>query len=694
MEVDLGSLTSTWVAAIKAAEESKANFNRTAEICQTFFTGSMDAMWNDTYRTKFLGGMPAPQFRLTLNKTFELTSIVGPSLMWADAGRIASMYSALEIDPSVMPAIRGLDLRSPEAAQMAEQYMSEMATERAINDATCKIMERYLNYSQREQPGGGLKNQSRLAILDALIKGRGVIKVDTYKPHGVDYELTGGFRIDVDDLFIDPNCKQGDLSGCKWIAIRHCDPHWEVERRFGWNRNSLKGKGTSVASKMGAEIQKMNKAPRSVNDLTIWYEIFSLCGVGTRFNGAGSQDLHQAFEDEVGDEAYLCVCPGVREFLNFRNAEASTIEMPRLKARLDWPVPYYRDGRWPIALLDFWDNPKSCWPIATVSAGIGQLTVMNLILCSIAEKAFRDSLDKVAISNILDNDTVAKILSLRHEVISLNPSSGETIDQFISTVKRSPLNLDVWRMVEIMSASFDKAVGLTDMMYGLNPGGKVTRTAADANIKGEAVAVRPEFMASRVEEWHTDIANIERIAAGYSVDGAVTRPLLGALGSELWTELITKADPDLYMREMTIMIEAGSTRRPNKAKEAQNMQQMSAFLLPVAQWYAGSTGNTEPLNNIVKSIGKSIDQDTAAWAFPQIQPQQQGPSEEEVAAMQEDREMSKAKQMAAINKLNLTNAEKAHKMMELGIGVPPDDVDGFVPAPDESEEEPLDFYGA
>jgi hypothetical protein len=592
MQVDLGALPKIWSAAIKAAEEAKAPFSKTAEICQTFFTGSMDAMWNDSFRSRFLGGLPAPQFRLTLNKTFELTSIVGPSLMWADAGRYASMYSALDIDPSVPLALRGIDLQSPEAAPMAQQFLMEQAQTRAINDATCKIMERYLNYSQREQPGGGLKAQSRLAILDALIKGRGVIKIDTYKPHGANYELTGGFRINVDDLFIDPNCKQGDLSGCKWVAIKHCDPHWEVERRFNWPRNSLKGKGASVASRMGAEVSKMNKAPRNVNDLTVWYEIFSLCGVGTRFNGSGAQEWHQAFEDEVGDEAYLCVCPGVNELLNLRNDEASTIELSQLKARMDWPIPYYRDGRWPVCLLDFWDNPQTCWPIATVSAGLGQLTIMNLILCSIAEKAYRDSLDKIAISNVLDSDTVSKILSLRHEVISLNPSAGEAIDQFISSVKRQPLNMDVWRMVEIMSASFDKAVGLTDLMYGLNPGGKVTRTAADANIKGEAVAVRPEFMASRVEEWQSDIANVERIAAGYSVEGPTLKPLLGPFGSELWTELITKADPDVYFREMTIMIEAGSTRRPNKAREAQNMQQMSAFMLPVAQWYAGTTGNT------------------------------------------------------------------------------------------------------
>lgn len=689
MYVDLGALSKIWMAAIKAAEEAKSGFNKTGEICQTFFTGAMDSVWNDTFRTRFLGGMPAPQFRLTINKTFDLTSIVGPGLMWANAGRLITSYPPLEVDPTVLMVLQGLDLQSPESQQIAQQMMEEIANERSINETACKLMERYLNYSQREQPGGGLKAQSRIAILDALIKGRGVIKVDTYRPHGADYELTGGFRIDVDDLFIDPNCKQGDLSGCKWIAIRHCDPHWEVERRFKWPPGSLKNKGTSTISKMGAEVKKLNQHNRNVNDLTIWYEIFSLCGVGTRFNGAGAQEWHEAFEDSVKDEAYICVCPGVNELLNLRNEEASIIEMDRLKARLDWPTPYYKDGRWPVALLDFWDNPKSCWPIATISAGLGQLTIMNIILCSIAERTYRDSLDKFAISNVLDSDSVSKLLSLRHEVLSINPSVGESIDQFLSSVKRTPLNMDVWRIVDMMSLSFDKAVGLTDLMYGLNPGGKVTRTAADANIKGEAVGVRPEFMASRVEEWQTEIANIERIAAGDAVSGRSLKPLLGSSGSMLWELLITKADPDVYLREMTAMVEAGSTRRPNKSREAQNMQQMSAFLLPVAQWYAGTTGNTDPLNSLISSIGKSIEQETSSWEFPPIQQQPQGPSPEELAEMQEEKQISRAKQIATIGKLQLSNAEKSHQMMMNGIGLQDGDTEDMIP---DEPEGPLDYY--
>ena len=121
--VDLSGLVKIWTTAIKAAEEAKSGFTKTGEICETFFTGAMDSMWNDNFRARFLGGLPTPQFRLTLNKTFELTSIVGPTLMWDYAGRTVKNYSNLDVDPSIFPVLQGLDPSSPEAQQMAQRTL-------------------------------------------------------------------------------------------------------------------------------------------------------------------------------------------------------------------------------------------------------------------------------------------------------------------------------------------------------------------------------------------------------------------------------------------------------------------------------------------------------------------------------------------------------------------------------------------
>jgi hypothetical protein len=677
--VNLGPVVQAWGSAIKAAAKAKDGFQRTGDMCKTFLVGACDAMWQTDFRGKFLGGMPAPQFRIVLNKTFELCSIVGPGLMWANAGRIVENWPRMDIDPLFYPALLGLDPNSPEGQQAAQDFVQEVAMEESVNKTRNAIVQQYLNCSQTMQPGGGLRDDSRLAVIDALVKGRGVLKVDTWKPYGTDNDLTGAFWVDVDDLFIDPDCTRGNLEDAKWIAIRHRDKHWAVERRFGWPPGSLKSKGASSLSHMGAAEKRTNSRGMDVkshDDICTWYEVFSLCGVGTRFASTTiNSTLHQTMEQYVGDEAYICFIPGVNELLNLRNQEAERIELEQLKPRLDWPIPHYKDhsNKWPVALLDFWDNPGSAWPIATVSAGLGQLICINIILSSITERIYRDSLDKFAIREDVNSEIRAKLLSLKAEVIDLNSAAGDKIGDFISYIERPQLNFDVWRILDELSMSFDKAVGLMELMYGLNPGGKVSRTAADANIKGDAVGVRPEFMAARVEEWQTRVANIERTAAGYVVAGETITPLLGKHGAMLWTKLITEAPEDVYIREMKCTIEAGSTRRPNKVREAQNMQQIGAIAMPIAQWYAQATGNTEPLNRLIRDIGKSVEQETEDWTFPPIPQQGPPPEEQERMAI----ELEKSKQ--SVDKLALNNKAKAHELLERGIGLSPEQAQGATP---------------
>jgi hypothetical protein len=123
------------------------------------------------------------------------------------------------------------------------------------------------------------------------------------------------------------------------------------------------------------------------------------------------------------------------------------------------------------------------------------------------------------------------------------------------------------------------------------------------------------------------------------------------------------------MREMRSRLEANSMRKPNKRKDNENMQQFGAFLLPVAQWYAGATGNTEPLNAFLRSMGKAVDQDVEGWLMPPIN-QQQGPSEEEMAQMQEAAELEKADKLTKIQGREMQNARMAHEMLEKGVGVP------------------------
>lgn len=684
MSINLSPLVQVWVAAIKSAQSDKKAFTKVGDICNKLYVGAADSMWGKDFRREYIGSLPAPSFRIVLNKVFELCSIYGPSLLWAAPGRQATGYGKLDIPVEVYAIANGMSPEDPMFPQIVAQMQAEEKKSDAMQDAARALMERYLNYTPRETPGGGLKFESHLAMLDALIKGRGVMRVDTYSPVGSDDVLTGAFQVDVDDLFIDPDCTRGNLSDAKWIAIRHQQPHWEVERKFGWPEGSLRGKSTlETKQSAAANTNTMDgtfQRKSDTQDLIVWFEIFSKCGAGTRFKQKVLAEWHDAFEQSVGDFAHICIIKGMSEPLNLRSSFVENASPGQVGAALDWPIPYQNDGRWPVALLDFWHNPGSCWPLATVAMGLGELMFLNVFISSLAERIYRSGLTKVALRQELAEDCTAKLLSLQHEVVELNPAIGNNLNEMVSYLQSPSVDFDAFRMLDYVSTMFDKRVGLTELMYGLNPGGKVSRTASDANQKGEAVSVRPEYMASQVEAWQTEIAELERIAAGDGVMGKTLVPLLGKSGAALWTKLITEADPSVYMREMQIRLEANSMRKPNKKKDAENMQQFGQIMLPVAQWYAGSTGNTEPLNAFLKSMGKSSDQNVDSWLLPPIQQQQQGPSEEEQAAMAEQAAMDKAEKSAKIKGREMQNAKTAHEMLENGQGIPQEMLAGVVPS--------------
>lgn len=667
-------LVEVWKKAIKAAMKDKEPFSKTADICTQFYTGSTDAMWSSNgMRSKYFKSLPSPKFQITIAKGFELASIVGPSLVWRNPQRQISGYNTLDIPPEIFPVLQGIAPDDPMGQQIAMQFMQEQQQEQMIAQAQRGLMEAVLNYTVREQPGGGLKTESQLATYDALIKGRGCVRTDAYTPPDSDRTLVGSFYFDVNDLFVDPECTRANWTNAKWIAIRHVEPHWKVEKRFGWAKDSLKGKAGAI-SKTGASMGQ--KEPRdqlfhkdgTVNDLVVWFEIFSKCGVGTRFQGAGSQEWHDAFEQSVGDYAYLCVAEGVNEFLNFKDSAFEQATLDEVAMALDWPIPFYKDDRWPVAPLDFWHNTGSAWPLATLGMGLGELIFLNVFISSLCDRVYRDGLTKMAVMQELCEDATSKLLSLEHEVLEMNGNVGKNINELVSYLQRPNLNFDVFRMLDQVSNMFDKRVGLTEMMYGFHAGGKVSRTAADANIRGEAVSVRPEHMAQQVEDWQTEIANLERIAAGYSIKGSSIEPLVGRHAAQLWDALITESDPEVYMRQMRSRVEANSMRRPNKAKDNQNIQSMAGYMLPMLQWYAGQTGNTDPLNAYIQTMGKAMDQDMESVAMPPITPPE--PSPEEVAAQEEAMEMQRREQAAKIEKLEKGNAMTAHKMLEEGVGQP------------------------
>lgn len=653
----LSQIVAGWRSIIKlsAENEKRKKFMQTAKMCSHFYAGAMGFMWDESFRKTFLGGMPSPEFKLTIAKAFEMVAIMVPNLLWDYPGRISKPVKRIDLPVYVFG-----DPNDPNAQAAYAAWKNEQEAGKAIDDVACQLMDKYLNYAQREQPGGGLVKASESAIIDAIVKGRGVLRTEPYKFPGSDRTLTRSVYVDVSNLFIDPDSNMADLTDAGWIAIRHVDKWFDVERKFpGITEGALRqySSGESVESLgMNQSIDDKVHRDRGMTADTIeWYEIFSKIGVGSRLKRVKSS-LHEAFEEVVGDYARICIATNVNYPLNFPPKMAEIADDDMARAAFDWPVPYYKDGRWPVSLLDFYSIPNNPWPIAPLAMGLGELVFMNIMHSCLAERVYNTSRNLMFVNPAIGDEAMAAIKNAKFsDIIEMNPQLEKGIRDFVDFLQMPQIPQDAFAMLEMTNQQFERRTGLSPLLYGATPGDKVVRSAADAQMKQEAAGIRTEDMGRKVERWQTDVANNERICAGWCLTGEDVSDLFDdPMAVSLWDELIANADPEKYVRQMRTTLEANSLKKPNKARDVANLQAISGWMIPMLQWYTTlsiqmGTPTVEPLNGFIKAYASTLDQEVDSWELPPLEPPQQPqPSEEEMAQQQAmmEQQMAMAQQQA------------------------------------------------
>lgn len=617
-------------------------------------------MWKDDFRSKFMkGGIETPRFQITVAKSFELVATFGPSLFWNYPGRVVKPVDMPEIDPLVFG-----DPNDPNVQMLLQQYTFESQMEMAKTNSRNNLMQRYLNYSQREQPGGGLKQDAMYCITEGLVKGRGCLWTDKYSFPGSQRVLTGCFYDSVDNLLIDPDCKTPGISGAKWIARRHEEDYWVVERRFGLPEGYLRRHLNLNADDTFAsnEHRSLFRSQGSTCPKVVWFEIFSNGGVGSRFENS-MPTLHKAFDEVVGDHAYLCIARGVPFPLNMPPSRFEAAGDQEIREAFDWPVPYYKDGRWPVALLDFYPNINNPWPIAPMSMGLGELYVLNIMMAILADRAYENSRTLIGVAKHACEDLRAKLKSgAIREIVEFNADAGQSLREVVDIFKMPELSGDILQIIDYISMMFDKRTGLSELLYGGNAGGTQSRTAADATIKAEMANVRPAYMQDRVEDWQTEAANLERICAGWNVRSADVEPMFGKTLAPLWDQLISNEDPELYVRQMRATVEANSIRKPNKVKDNKNLAQLGAFLLPELSKHADATTDTAPLNAFIRAQGAAMDQNTTDWMMgPRQPPPPPQPTEEEMLAQMQEQEAMQAAEAEQMQRQQMQDEIQSEK---------------------------------
>ena len=651
----LRPLVHGWLNKIESSATSKARkaWKESADECKMFYAQSAAAMWDPNFSKRFWKGVKLPKFRVTINKAFEMVAVFSPNLIWEVPHREVSPKR-----PIAFP--QELFADNPQMAQMAAQVQSQ---EQVRDQVITMLMDRWLNYTPREQPGGGLTNHSMRAVVDSLLTGRGLLAPRPYKMPGSGRNLTGAFREDPHSLYLDPDFDSIDES--RWMAIKHVELYWEVEKKFKLPAGSLKGKASLESSWMFSETSTdtdgmaSHRKDGATNDLVVWYEVFSKSGAGC-MGTAMDVTMREHLDRTVGQYAYIAICADCPYPLNLsaeviRNGASDE----DVKKAFEWPVPFWADDRWPVEHIDYYIDPSSPWPVAPLTPGLGELKLLNFLMSWFANRTWSSSRDFWAVAAPHIEHYKEYILNGDDQMIIPTPIGLKSPKEAIEILTQPETRQDMTQLIAFVSDMFEKRVGLTAALYGQNEGGTQNRTAEETISKQRAVNARPEYMQKQVVDWQSRVAASEAFVCRWFVTAEDVSALMGPVGAMLWEQYVASTDIESVVRQFNYTIAAASIRRPNRDRDIGNYQQVMSQFAPVLAQYGAAAGNYEPWNGMVREWAELHDIDLDEIMIP---PQEQDP---EAEAMQQ--QMLQLQMGELQGKIAKLNAEAESKQADTQI---------------------------
>lgn len=615
-------LVSGWVNKIRLAMDYKrSKFQDDADTCMNFFNGPYDFMYGLKFRGArsafmFAGeeDMPRPSFAMTANKVAEMVQIFGPVLYHRNPVR--------QVNPRQSPTIP-IELfgnpADPNAQLAYYGTLQQMAQGKGIDLARAKLLEAYQNYTPTALD---LKTESRKAIDEAIIKGMGLLWTELYTPRGGGgARLVGSFYDTVDNLLIDPDMES--ICDALWCARRCVHPVWKVEQEYGLKPGSLKGNLESYGQQSLVQAEPSGNYLRQqgyTNDLLVYWKIYSKMGLGARMSGI-KQDQREMW-DRFGDFCYLVIAEEIDWPINLPVEIMGSDQ--EIAQRIQWPTPYWADDAWPFSYLAFHEVPRHVWPMSHLKPGLGELMFLNWVYSFLAGKIKTASRDFIAIAKGLGEEIKQNIMvGSDFTLLEIEKQYG-TISEVVQFLQHPPFNGDIWKVLEAVNDQFEKRVGLTELMYGQTV--SQLRSASEAQLKSDQLHVRPDDMANKVEDWMGQVARQEALAARWHLQPQDVQPVLGPIGAYWWQQLLLPSDPSEILHSLEYRIEAGSAKKPNRERDAQNMQTAMTNIMPLLMNYAGSHNDWRPVNNLLADWARSLQIDPSRYLLQPEVPIPQPPS--------------------------------------------------------------------
>ncbi len=679
----LKPLVDSWMEKVRYAKEAKKSFDTTARHCRVFHKTAED-FWNqnDGIYSSYMDKGVQPKFRFSFCKVFEAVAIFGPMLFYRNPHRQCEAHTPLDVIPDLFPPPQGVP---PEQAQQMQQQQLQMVQQQQdgkhrVDKMRASVLEKVMNFLPREQPGGGLYAHARRAVTEAIVTGRGCLWTELYEMPGDNRKLAGSFFDTVDNLLIDPDCRTPDLSDAYWIARKVVEPAWVIERRYGLPEGTMKGhkESTEAASETPPERRAQDRRENKTHDLVTYYRIWSKSGIGYRHqsrNMKGFTNEHvKAMDQAAGDYVHLVIAPGVPYPLNIPGERLEQmVQDSEVQQALKWPVEHWRDREWPVTLLDFYEDEQSPWPIAPMKPALGEIVFVNVMMSALANRIYDTSKDIIGVVSEQFEKVKSAFAEDKSQVLIELDNVSKNINEVIQVWQNRSVQFDVWRIIDEVMNQIERRTGLTDLVYGISQ--TQDRSAQASNSKQQQSQIRPDDMAGQVEKWQQRVAAAERLTLHTYVTGDDLRPLLGDYGSFAWDQLIKSQPVEFVLREVDVTVEAGSSRKPNKAREVANLEQMVPALMPILQGYAQATTDTNPINELFTRMGHSLDMDLSGLKLgplrpppppPEMMQQQQAAQQGAQQAEQSRMQAEQAKEQMQLQRANVEHQLKMQLMAAEG----------------------------
>lgn len=620
-EFPLAPIVNQWTGMIERAQTFKdENFGAYAEEAMNFFDGDNNWMWRDEYAAGVRGYLAEeydmtllPTFKMQTNRVAEFEQVFLPSVYHRNPVRRVKSRSLppLPIEAFGNPAdpMNGMMVQ-----QMYQMSLFQDHQEQVRRDLLASLMETVLNYSPNEID---LKTESRSVIRECIIKGMGTWWHEVYQSPGGTW-IAGSFYDSVDNLLLDPDAqKWRELT---WCARRCIAPLWRVEREYDLTPGSLKGYGHYESTYQQAQAKHNPRTRQQAregksNDLVCYYKVYSKMGMGDRGLQFNAPQLEGMFDD-MGDNIFLVIAPGVPYPLNYSPESIAVMDDQQFVAAGQWPVQLWRDNRWPFTKLAFHEKPGEVWPISHLKPGIGELRFLNWAYSHLADKIQSSCTTLVGIVKAASEDLKDSLLKgvSGFKIIELEHITGKKITDLVSFLNAPPFHGDIWNVVAAVEKNLDRRLGTSEILFGMQE--SQDRSATTTQVRQNNATIRIDDMRSCVEDAMTDCARSEAQIAQQFLRPQDLYHVLGMQRTQLWTSLMTSADPESVAREYDYRIEAGSTAKPNPATELQDMneavQVWGPVLLPFAQM-----GLVGPVNQLMIEWGKARNKDMTPYLLPE-----------------------------------------------------------------------------